>query len=122
MASSSAALSLAGSASGSFPRFEDGDVLILLSPTRQYSLHSRTLSLHSSWFKDHLLEETAAQLASKFKRDRGAIRWRFDLQLPEARGGVGRLVPQVRTKKITEPLVKHVETANVLLRLFSTHG
>lgn len=75
-----------------FPHFEDGDVSILLSASRSYQLHARTLRMHSPYFARLLLEDRAAKLSPKAKKEGVRIQYRIELALPaEDEEGVGRL-------------------------------
>ena len=62
-----------------FPKFADGDVLIVLSSTRTYYLHSGVLRRNSTTFAKLLDESLAAVLSSKAKKEGVAIRFRLDL-------------------------------------------
>jgi len=85
-----------------FPHFEDGDVLILLSASRTYQLHARTLRMHSPYFARLLLEERAAKLSPKAKKDGINTLYRIELKLPgEDEEGVGSLHLRVSTKTIS---------------------
>jgi hypothetical protein len=60
-----------------FPRFRDGDVLVHLSPTIFYKLHSQVLKRSSSVLEAEL-SHGGAQLTAKARRD-GFARYRFEL-------------------------------------------
>ena len=79
---------------GGFPYFTDGDTYIVLSPSRQYHLHSRTLRMHSTLLNDMLTEDNAAQLSSKARKEGITMRYRVELDMPGSDiniGHVGRL-------------------------------
>ena len=82
------------SAPNEFPTFHDGDVLICLTESRQYKLHSRTLRMHSDYFRRQLTDSTAAQLTNKAKRE-SAPRWRLDLCLNDTDSSTGEFIVQV---------------------------
>jgi len=79
-----------------FPHFLDGDVLVVLSHKQTYHLHSRTLRLHSTFFRRLLSEDRAAKLSSKTKKEGVKIIYRVELQLPhDDDTGTGSLVLRV---------------------------
>lgn len=81
---------------GDFPNYKDSDVLIVLSQTRQYRLHSHILRLHSDFFKEALTEDRAAQLSSRARKEGKAVRYRLDLELDERDGtGIGSFKSRV---------------------------
>jgi len=81
---------------GGFPHFLDGDVLVVLSHKQTYHLHSRTLRLHSTFFRRLLSEDRAAKLNSKTKKEGNKIVYRVELQLPhDDQDGTGNLVLRV---------------------------
>lgn len=64
------------------PRFDDGDVLILLSNDHVYQLHSSTLIQNSEYFRHIITDGTSTQLGTRARRGRHVIRWRFHFALP----------------------------------------
>jgi len=79
-----------------FPNYKDGDVLLVLSQTRHYQLHSRTLRMHSKFFKDMLTDEKAAQLNSKARKEGNCVRYRLELELnSDDEQGVGQFAMRV---------------------------
>jgi len=88
----------------SFPHFEDGDVTILLSASRAYQLHARTLRMHSPYFARLLLEDRAAKLSPKAKKEGVRTLYRIELRLPaEDEEGVGGLHLRVGTTTSSLP-------------------
>lgn len=81
-----------------FPRFNDGDVLVVLSQSRQYQLHSRTLRLHSAFFRRLLTEERATKLSSKARKEGVTATYRVELRLDNGIDEThGKLVLRVRS-------------------------
>jgi len=77
-----------------FPKFVDGDVLIILSSSRTYYLHSGVLRRNSTTFAKLLDESHAAVLSSKAKKE--GVTTRFRLDLTGVSGNVpGRFVKRV---------------------------
>lgn len=77
-----------------FPKFVDGDVLIILSSSRTYYLHSGVLRRNSTTFAKLLDESHAAVLSSKAKKE--GVTTRFRLDLTGVNGNVpGRFVRRV---------------------------
>lgn len=62
------------------PTFSDGDVIVVLSPTRKYQLHSRTLRMNSTLF-DELLAEEGVTLHTKARAQGLVIRYRLELRI-----------------------------------------
>ena len=62
-----------------FPKFVDGDVLIVLSSSRTYYLHSGVLRRNSTTFAKLLDESHAAVLSSKAKKEGVTTRFRIDM-------------------------------------------
>ena len=61
-----------------FPEYDDGDVQIVITPTKIYKLHSVVLRRHSPYFARLLREEDAAKLTKKAASE-NAIRYRAEL-------------------------------------------
>ncbi len=62
-----------------FPKFVDGDVLINLSSSRTYYLHSGVLRRNSTILAKLLDDSHAAVLSSKAKKEGVTMRFRLDL-------------------------------------------
>lgn len=82
-----------------FPKFADGDVIIILSGSRVYHLHAGVLRRNSTTFAKILDEDHAAVLSHKAKKEGITTRFRLDLTglvgtLP------GRFVRRVRTSMV----------------------
>ena len=67
-----------GSGTSVFPTFSDGDVLICLSPTVTYKLHSSILRQHSRLLRDMLQKEAATKLSAQSRREGVAIQYRLE--------------------------------------------
>lgn len=79
-----------------FPKYSDADVLIIISPEQQYHLHANTLRSQSELFRNLLTPDTAARLSAKARKAGVQLRWRVELQLPDAgEEGLGWLMPRV---------------------------
>ena len=61
-----------------YPRCNNGDVLIMLSPDKAFQLHSEILRRHSKFFREHL-KDGGATLSTTAKRNGEFVRWRFDM-------------------------------------------
>lgn len=61
-----------------YPRCNNGDVLIMLSPDKEFQLHAEMLRRHSKFFRDRL-SDGGATLSSSAKRSGETVRWRFDM-------------------------------------------
>lgn len=61
-----------------FPKFHDGDVMIVLSGGRVYQLHASVLRHSSELFARLLLEEYGVILSSRAKKEGMTIRYRLD--------------------------------------------
>ena len=75
--------------------FDDGDVMIVLSATVRYKVHSSVLKSHSRLFRSLLTSGNAAELSGKSKQ-RTNMRYRLELverpQNDEAGAGVLELI------------------------------
>ena len=71
-----------------FPKFRDGDVLIQLTSSRHYQLHSSVLRSSSSTFQQLLLEKDAVVFTKKQVRDRKVVRYlvKFTISGPDDLG------------------------------------
>jgi hypothetical protein len=77
---------------GQFPQFEDGDVHIIISGSRQYTLHSQVLRNHSTFFARNLTDEYGPPLTNRARKKGVIIQYRFRLiNNPESDGN--ELVP-----------------------------
>lgn len=84
-----------------FPKFADGDVVIVISGTRVYHLHSGVLRRNSTTFAKMLDVDHAALLSSKAKKE--GITTRFRLDLTGVTGNVpGKFLRRVRTVTISK--------------------
>lgn len=61
-----------------FPKFLDGDVSIVLSPTKIYQLHSSRLRRHSLFFSRALDARPGPQLTTQVRQE-GQATYRFHL-------------------------------------------
>ncbi|EXJ62782.1 hypothetical protein A1O7_03221 [Cladophialophora yegresii CBS 114405] len=52
-----------------FPHFVDGDVLIIISSTQHYKLHSQVLAAHSTYFADHFASRPGPRLNAQARRE-----------------------------------------------------
>ncbi|KAJ9612245.1 hypothetical protein H2200_003842 [Cladophialophora chaetospira] len=64
-----------------FPHFGDGDVLIIISTTQYYKLHSQVLSAHSSYFADHFTTNPGPRLNAAARRE-NLPAYRFEFKRP----------------------------------------
>lgn len=81
-----------------FPLFAKGDVVIELSATRRYRLHSGTLKAASTFFAAQLVDENVIALSRKAVKFGKAVRWLFRLSNEATEDdGTGRLETMVRT-------------------------
>ena len=79
-----------------FPRYTDGDVSIVISPTRIYQLHSTVLKRNSPYFECEL-QEPGARLTSKARQE-GLAAYRFELVSADAQD-IGYFVRKVCTSQ-----------------------
>lgn len=77
-----------------FPKFLDGDVLILISTTQYYKLHSQVLSAHSSFFANEIATKPGPRLNAQARREHAAT-YRFEFQPSNKEGDFGQLVRAV---------------------------
>jgi hypothetical protein len=61
-----------------YPRCDNGNVLIMLSPDKAFQLHAEVLRRHSTFFREHLMDG-GATLSTTAKRSGETVRWRFDM-------------------------------------------
>ncbi len=69
-------------------------MIIFITTGRVYQLHSSTLRRHSPFFAEKLVEENAAALTTKAKKDGVVTRFRLDLAMT-ADGSCGELKMKV---------------------------
>lgn len=62
-----------------FPEFGDGDVLIVISGSRQYRLHSQLLRNHSIKMRELLTDEYGPPLTNKSIKKGITVRYRLEL-------------------------------------------
>ncbi|KIX98161.1 uncharacterized protein Z520_06241 [Fonsecaea multimorphosa CBS 102226] len=62
-----------------FPKFLDGDVLIIISPSQVYKLHSQVLTTHSTVFAEQIAAQPAPRLNAQARRDNAAA-YRFEFK------------------------------------------
>ncbi len=77
-----------------FPHFVDGDVLIIISTTQHYKLHSQVLSAHSSFFANEFTSNPGPRLNAAARRESHAT-YRFEFHRPTD-GSFGQFVRAVR--------------------------
>ncbi|KAK4936316.1 hypothetical protein LTR10_022793 [Elasticomyces elasticus] len=61
-----------------FPKFVDGDVLIIISTTQYYKLHSQVLQAHSPMFAQEMKNNPGPRLNAQARRENAAA-YRFEL-------------------------------------------
>ena len=82
----------------SFPKFADGDTVIVLSPKKQYQLHSNILRTHSSLFAKMLIPENSTSLNGKSRHGSAGVVFRMELEMPlGGQEGVGHMKMMVRS-------------------------
>lgn len=64
-----------------FPKFVDGDVLVIISTTQYYKLHSQVLQTHSRVFADQFTANPGPRLNAQARRENAAA-YRFELAKP----------------------------------------
>ena len=100
-----------------FPKFADGDVLIILSSSRTYYLHAGVMRRNSTTFAKLLAESHGAVLSSKARKE--GVTTRFRLDLTGATGNLpGRFVRRVRPSIIKPnqtPRLEHDASMLILL-------
>ncbi|OQV02088.1 hypothetical protein CLAIMM_07338 [Cladophialophora immunda] len=70
---------MASPSKSDFPRFLDGDVLVVISPTQIYKLHSQVLAAHSSVFAEDIASNPGPRLNAQARRD-NAVAYRFEFK------------------------------------------
>ena len=81
-----------------FPRYDDGDVVVIVAPLKTYQLHSGVLRRYSHHFADVLREEHAAKLSPKAAKD--GVTTRYCLQLMKTQfGAIGSFQPLVSIQR-----------------------
>lgn len=66
-----------------FPLFDDGDVLIVLSGNVHCRLHSQVLANNSEVFRVMLSQASAAKITKSSHVESVTIRWRFHLDMTD---------------------------------------
>lgn len=87
---------MAVSSTQGFPKFGDGDVLLIVSTTQYYKLHSQVLSTHSQWFADQIAARPPPRLNAQARRENAAS-YRFELQNIPGEEGPGRFIRIVQS-------------------------
>ncbi|KAI9667138.1 MAG: hypothetical protein M1831_001315 [Alyxoria varia] len=83
---------MAHSGTDRFPKFVSGDTVLVLSPKKEYQLHSNILRTHSSLFARMLIPENAAYLSTKARREGAIVTFRMELEMPlSGQEGVGHM-------------------------------
>ncbi|KEF61193.1 uncharacterized protein A1O9_02758 [Exophiala aquamarina CBS 119918] len=82
---------MAASEKSEFPKFIDGDVLVIISTTQMYRLHHQILESHSTYFKNAIAKQPGACLNAQARRD-NAPAYRFEWLPGTTSGTVGRFV------------------------------
>ncbi|EXJ83915.1 hypothetical protein A1O1_07544 [Capronia coronata CBS 617.96] len=82
---------MASTVKSGFPQFLDGDVLLIVSTTQQYKLHSQVLSTHSAFFADAIAAKPGPRLNAQARRDRAAA-YRFEYVASSEKGEPGQWV------------------------------
>ncbi|KAK5554693.1 hypothetical protein LTR46_007419 [Exophiala xenobiotica] len=77
---------MASPSKAGFPKFVDGDVLVIVSTTQYYKLHSQVLTTHSPWFAEQLAAKPPPRLNPQARRENAAA---FRFELHRAPGGEG---------------------------------
>lgn len=62
-----------------FPKFADGDVVVVLTSGKAYQLHATVMRRNSTLFAEMLTENRAAQLLPKAKKEGVTVRYRMEL-------------------------------------------
>jgi len=89
-------LGMEGAMVADFPKFPDGDVLILLGAVKQYHLHSAILRRHSPYFAYLLDLEGPAKLTTATRHRPFAVLYCFELIRPaDPKNGVGHFERKV---------------------------
>ncbi|OAG35664.1 hypothetical protein AYO21_10135 [Fonsecaea monophora] len=78
-------------AKSDFPKFVDGDVLIVISPTQVYKLHSQVVATHSSLFAEQIASKPGPRLNAQARRENAAA-YRFEFKRAVADNEFGGFV------------------------------
>ncbi|KIW10331.1 hypothetical protein PV08_11293 [Exophiala spinifera] len=108
---------MAGSSTQAFPKFGDGDVLLIISTTQYYKLHSQVLSTHSQWFAEQIAAKPAPRLNAQARRENAAA-YRFELQAVPVGEGPGRFIridvnESGRSPRSSLPMMPNFENGKV---------
>ena len=79
-----------------FPHFVDGDVLIVVSTTQYYKLHSQVLCAHSTYFSEQITSEPPPRLNAQARRE-NLPACRFEFKRSQD-GSFGEFVRVVRKR------------------------
>lgn len=101
---------MAASSISDFPRYSDGDVLVLVGPRQRYQLHASVLRRNSVYFERLLTPNKAAQLSSRAQKDGVTILYLLELarQLSGGLGGIGSFHLRVNGHSKPVPLFCHI--------------
>ena len=77
-----------------FPKFVDGDVLLVISTTQYYKLHSQVLCAHSTFFQEQIAAKPAARLNAQARRENAAT-YRFEWLQSQQEEQLGQFIRQV---------------------------
>lgn len=78
-----------------FPHFVDGDILVVISTTQYYKLHSQVLSAHSTYFADQITNKPGPRLTAAARRENHPA-YRFEFKRGAGDGGFGEFIRVVR--------------------------
>ena len=82
---------MASPSKAGFPKFVDGDVLVIVSTTQYYKLHSQVLTTHSPWFAEQLAAKPPPRLNPQARRENAAA-FRFELHRAPGEEGPGQFI------------------------------
>ena len=77
-----------------FPNFVDGDVLLVISTTQYYKLHSQVLCAHSNFFHEQISAKPGARLNAQARRENAAA-YRFEWLQSHQQNDFGQFIRQV---------------------------
>ena len=84
-----------------FPKYDDGDVVIVVSSSKTYQLHASVLRRNSPFFAVHLDRFPGVDLLPQAKRDGITARYRFELTKSNGGNDVGTFERRVGTSALT---------------------
>ena len=85
---------MASPSKSDFPKFRDGDVLVVISPSQYYKLHSQVLSTHSTFFAEQIAAAPGPRLNVKAREEHAAA-YRFEWQLATSPNQLGAFIRKV---------------------------